>query len=242
MLRPGSWSRPAGGSPVRVSTGAPGSRGVETPVRLENGGLSGASRASLEGASTRAVALSEPCSLVKRTMEEPSRSCHGEGHVRWARSEGSAHRVLPGYGGWHVCMVWAGTGETLLRHAFRQARDQAYLPMVKSPGGQRESEGAVVLVSGVQHNAPGGKGPHFDHAVGGGKRQGMAGTARSNSRLGRATARTGEEHTGSPVGWVSSGNVRQLQRRLWAAAKQSPERRFHALFEPIWGRPVGGVG
>jgi RNA-directed DNA polymerase len=38
--------------------------------------------------------------------------------------------------------------------------------MVKAPGGQRESEGAVVPLIGVQHNAPGGKGPHFDHASG----------------------------------------------------------------------------
>jgi RNA-directed DNA polymerase len=28
-------------------------------------------------------------------------------------------------------------------------------------------------------------------------------------------------------------NVRRLQRKLWAAAKQSPERRFHALFDRI---------
>jgi hypothetical protein len=41
--------------------------------------------------------------------------------------------------------------------------DRWYKPMVKSGGGQRESEGVVVPVIGVQHNAPGGKGPHFDH-------------------------------------------------------------------------------
>jgi RNA-directed DNA polymerase len=29
-------------------------------------------------------------------------------------------------------------------------------------------------------------------------------------------------------------NVRKLQRRLWAAAKQSPERRFHALYDRIF--------
>jgi RNA-directed DNA polymerase len=34
--------------------------------------------------------------------------------------------------------------------------------MVKSPGGQRESEGVVVPRIGVQPDAPGGKGPHFD--------------------------------------------------------------------------------
>jgi hypothetical protein len=50
-------------------------------------------------------------------------------------------------------------------------KDRAYKPMLKSPGGQRESEGAVVgcdpvPVIGVQHNAPGGKDPHFDHAGG----------------------------------------------------------------------------
>src|SRR5260370_5543953 len=28
-------------------------------------------------------------------------------------------------------------------------------------------------------------------------------------------------------------NVRELQRKLWAAAKQSPERRFHALYDRI---------
>ena len=59
-------------------------------------------------------------------------------------------------------------------------KDRAYKPMVKSSGGQRESERAVVPVIGVQHNAPGGKGPHFDHACNEGKREGMAGTAQLN--------------------------------------------------------------
>ena len=47
--------------------------------------------------------------------------------------------------------------------------------MVKSLGGQRESDGVVVPVIGVQHNAPGGKGPDFDHAGEVGKREGMTG-------------------------------------------------------------------
>ena len=104
--------------------------------------------------------------------------------------------------------------------------------MVKSPGGQRESEGAVVPVIGVQHNAPGGKGPHFDHACGEGKRQGMAGIARFNHPGGLSPAVLGGQ---APVldGRASFGNVRRLQRKLWAAAKQSPERRFHALYDRI---------
>jgi hypothetical protein len=84
-LRPESWSRLAGESPVRVGTGVPGSR---PGLSLRGGGLSGASRASLEGASARAAALSEPCSLVKLTTGEPSRSRRGEGHVRQALFRG----------------------------------------------------------------------------------------------------------------------------------------------------------
>jgi RNA-directed DNA polymerase len=98
--------------------------------------------------------------------------------------------------------------------------------MVKSSGGQRESGGVIVPVIGVQHNAPGGKGPHFDHAWDEGKREGMAGKARSNYPGGLSPAVTVD-------GQPSAVKVRQLQRRLWAAAKQSPERRFHVLYDRI---------
>ena len=47
--------------------------------------------------------------------------------------------------------------------------------------------------------------------------KGMAGTARPNHPRGRQV----------PV------NVRRLQNRLWAAAKQSSGRRFHALYDRI---------
>ena len=33
--------------------------------------------------------------------------------------------------------------------------------------------------------------------------------------------------------WADPVNVRRLQRKLWAAAKQSPERRFHALYDRV---------
>jgi RNA-directed DNA polymerase len=49
----------------------------------------------------------------------------------------------------------------------------------------------------------------------------------------------------SPVGSASEmalvatgGDVRELQRRLWACAKRSPERRFHALYDRIWRSDV----
>ena len=107
-------------------------------------------------------------------------------------------------------------------------KDRTYKPMVKSFGGQRESEGVVVPRIGVQQNAPGGKGPHFDHAWGEGKRQGMTGTARSNHPDGPPPV--------EPVRRLvlpGFGKVRELQRKLWAAAKQSAERRFHALYDRV---------
>jgi RNA-directed DNA polymerase len=106
--------------------------------------------------------------------------------------------------------------------------------MVKAPGGQRESEGAVVPLIGVQHNAPGGKGPHFDHAFREGKRQGMAGASRSNHPGRPEPAVAGLVPPPAP-GMVRAdlANVRELQRKLWAAAKQSPGRRFHALYDRV---------
>ncbi len=100
--------------------------------------------------------------------------------------------------------------------------------MVKSRGGQRESDGVVVPPIGVEHNAPGGKGPDFGHACGEGKRKGMAGTARPN-HPGR-TCGPGDLNRLRPV----RDDVRRLQRKLWAAAKQSRQRRFHALYDRVY--------
>lgn len=41
---------------------------------------------------------------------------------------------------------------------------------------------------------------------------------------------------------ATGGDVRELQRTLWACAKRSPERRFHALYDRIWrGDVVSGA-
>jgi RNA-directed DNA polymerase len=97
--------------------------------------------------------------------------------------------------------------------------------VVKSGGAQRESDGVVVPQNAVS-NAVRGKGPDFGHASGVGKRGGMAGTARSNHPGGQV--RPVVLHRLAPV-----GKVRELQRKLWAAAKQSEGRRFHALYDRI---------
>ncbi len=131
-----------------------------------------------------------------------------------ARSGDARGRVPSGYGERHARTVRFGTGETRLRSLV--SKDRSYKPMVKSSGAQRESDGVVVpLIAG--RNPAGGKDPDFGHAGDGATREGMAGTARPNS----------------PGGHAPADNVRQLQNRLWAAAKQSPGRRFHALYDRI---------
>jgi group II intron reverse transcriptase/maturase len=67
------------------------------------------------------------------------------------------------------------------------------------------------------NNAAGGKGPCGGHVGASGKREGMAGKTGPN-----------HPHRREPV-----DKVRQLQRRLWAAAKRHPGRRFHALMDRI---------
>jgi len=93
--------------------------------------------------------------------------------------------------------------------------------MVKSGGAQRESDGAVVLMTAGRNPAI-GKGPDFGHSGNGGKREGMAGTAQPNY----------------PDGHMPAAKVRQLQNRLWAAAKQSEGRRFHALYDRTYRSDV----
>ena len=222
MVRPGSCVRPAGVSPVPVGTGSPGSRPqfvgeiwrAERGVESLFGGSKRAGRSFKRTLQPRQIHNGRAEPLVSRRRPCPS-----------SPVPGSARRVSPGCGRWHVRTVWFGTGETRLRTPCR-ARDRSFKPMVKASGVQRESDGVVVPVIGVEHNAPGGKGPDFDHVRGEGKRKGMTGNARSN-------------HPDRPRPVVvdgagsSVGNVRKLQRKLWAAAKQSEGRRFHALYDRI---------
>ena len=161
MLRLASCVRPAGGSPVRVSAGAPGSRPQsrgEIPV-AERG------VESLFGGSKR---VGWDCSLVRFTVGEPSRSFHGEGHVRQSWFRIGCGGSLRGTETCTRARSDHGTRETRL--ASLVSEDRSYKPMAKSSGGQRESEGVVVVQIGVQKNAPGAKGPCFDRASVEGKR------------------------------------------------------------------------
>ena len=205
MLRPESWTKPTGVSPVRVIAGEPGSRprSVGEILRAERGVESHFGGSKHAG---RSAIRCESCSLVRSTMEEPSRSCHGEGHARWIGvPDMPTVGSFRGMGSGTCARFCHGTGETRLCSLV--SKDRWYKPMVKASGAQRGSDGVVVpQIAG--RNPAGGKGPDFGHIGREGKCKGMAGTTRPNH----------------PSGYRFAVKVRQPQSRLWARAKPSSPR------------------
>jgi RNA-directed DNA polymerase len=63
----------------------------------------------------------------------------------------------------------------------------------------------------------------------------MAATLRSNSPGGFVPVAPASEMAQLAA---TGGDVRELQRKLWACAKRSPERRFHALYDRVWRSDV----
>jgi RNA-directed DNA polymerase len=98
----------------------------------------------------------------------------------------------------------------------------SHKPPAKTSAAQRESEGTVVVRRPATNNAGGAKGPCKGNVDSASTCEGMAGS-------------TGPNH---PEGRESPDKVRQLQRRLWSAAKRQPGRRFHALLDRIYRRDV----
>jgi hypothetical protein len=122
-------------------------------------------------------------------------------------------------------MAWFGTGEARLRGLV--SKDRSYKPVVKSSGGQRESEGAVVVRIGVQNNASGAKGPHFGRARDRGTRKGMDGLTVPNLPGGRMPVAAALSEMASLA--TRGAGVQQLGRELWAAAKRPPGSGVGAL-------------
>jgi hypothetical protein len=139
-----NWSRPAGGSPVRVSAGAPGSR--PQPKAEMSPATAGRQKSILWRARKRAATSSERCSHVivsaERCLKGPSQSCHGEGNRQQSGPEGLLD--LSGVMG----------GGTFPKKSVEQERpylaaksgkDRAYKAgRPKSRGARRESEGSTV--------------------------------------------------------------------------------------------------
>ena len=208
---------PAGESPVRVTVGGPGSRpqagGESLPARA-------GCREPLRGEPVRG-----PQRQVKLAASSHKQSGRRAAHFTAKTTSSAPAPKRAGEPG--------GVGGAARGHGHsRNARDPsarpssgqgaAYKPMAKSPVEQRESEGIVVPSNVATNNATGGKDPCGGCVEGAGKRKGMDGLTVPNSPRRRR-----------PL-----DNVRQLQRRLWAAAKRSPGRRFHALYDRIFRRDV----
>jgi hypothetical protein len=136
MLRPESWSRLAGGSPVRVGTGVPGSgprfvvegRRAERGVKSLFGGSKRAGRGFKRTLQPRQTSNGGAEPLMSRRRPCPAGPAPGQpagssrGTEGCARAQSGPEQERP------VCPAFVGRG-------------QVYKPMVKSPGGQRESEG-----------------------------------------------------------------------------------------------------
>ena len=131
---------------------------------LRGGGLSGVSRASLEGASARAGTAasskkqsgSRAAHVTAKAMPASPGSGLGAAGPRGVGELARAHGLV------------SGTREARLPSLV--SKDRSYKPMVKSSGGQRESDGVVVVMIGVKLKAPGAKDPGFGRGCVGGKR------------------------------------------------------------------------
>jgi RNA-directed DNA polymerase len=212
-------SSPAGASPASVSAGAPSSRPqarVETPV----------ARAGCQEP-LRREPVRGPQHYVK-----PAASTDSQSESRAAHVTAKATSAMPQSGGARVAGLGGVGGAARGHGAERNTRgpsappssrhDDAYKPTVKARRAQRASEGVVVASRLATNNASGAKGPCGGHAGGASTHEGMPGRPGSNLPGGRP-----------PI-----DKVRQLQRRLWVAAKRSPERRFHVLMDRVWRSDV----
>jgi len=152
----------------------------------------------------RAVAPPGTSPAASSHLQRGSRAAHAtaKAHVRPTGVPEGPWSGPSGYGVRHVRTAWFGTGEARLPTLV--SKDRSYKPVVKSSGWKRESDGVVVPLITVR-NAAGGKGPDFGRAGNRGTREDMIETARSNH----------------PDGPTPGAHVRQVQSRLWAAAKQA---------------------
>ena len=217
---------PAGASPVQAEAGRPGSRpqspgkssgttaGCHKPWRqlwlFPGEQARGRQHEVKPAASSDSQWESRAAHVTAKATSTHARSGHQPGGVG-----------LPGV-----------EGVARVQGASRNRRDPSALPSSgqggsykaksKASAAQRKSEGVVVPSRTATNNAVGGKGPCGDHATRRDKHEGMQGTSPFNL----------------PDGAHPADKVRQLQARLWKAAKQCPKRRFHALYDRIHRRDV----
>jgi retron-type reverse transcriptase len=212
-------SLPAGASPASVSAGAPSSR----PQTC------GESRAGQAGC--HEPLRREPARGPQHHVK-PAASTHSQSESRAAHVTAKAMSTALQSGDAHVVGLGGVQGAARVHGGERNTRGPSarplsrqhgsYKPAAKASVAQRESEGTVVVTRPATNNAGGAKGPCGGNVGSASTRKGMTGKTESNH----------------PGGRESIDHVRQLQRRLWSAAKRQPGRRFHALLDRIYRRDV----
>jgi len=213
---------PAGESPARVIAGEPGSRPppeAQKPTgeawRRKPSAAKAAGGEQQRGPQHEVKpAASSQKQSESRAEHVPAKAMQSAGKSGYAPSLGGVWGAARAEGA-----VW-NTRDPSAQPT--SGKDRPYKPSAKTGGAQRESEGDVVPTRAVKKNAAGGKDPWGGGASAGGKGEGMG-------------RRTGPNY---PVRPKPDEKVRQLQRKLYVAAKQQRERRFHALYDRIFRRDV----
>src|SRR5215207_524567 len=227
---PSRCDSPAGESPVSVSAGAPSSRpAAEGEIPTAEAGCQKRARRREPRSTEQARGPQhqvKPAASTDEQSESAGEEPVGRAAHFTAKATSATHvpeRVVD-LGG-----VW---GAARAQGPSRNTRDPSALPLSRLGGinrpeakgavAQRKSDGVIVPTMAATKNAVGGKGHERERVGEEGKRKGMTGRTGSNS----------------PGRREPFDNVRQLRRRLWAAAKRSPERRFHALYDRLSRRDV----
>ena len=210
---------PTGASPVSVSAGAPSSRPAaegETPT----------AEAGRQKRARQQVLRSTEQARGPQHEVKPAASTDEQTESR------AGHFAVKATSSWRAPErdedLGGVRGAARVQGSSRNTRDPSAQPKSRLGGGnrpkakaaiaQRKSDGVIVPRRAARQNAAGGKGHERGRVGEEGKRKGM----------------TGETGSNSPERRRPIDNVRQLQRRLCAAAKRSPERRFHALYDRMW--------
>src|SRR5712691_1760935 len=212
-------SSPAGVSPASVSAGAPSSRPqARDESRVAQAGCQEPLRREPARGPQQQV---KPA--ASSDLQPESRADHVAAKaIPTALQSGDVHAV--GLGGVKGAARVHGAERNTRGPSARPLSRQrsSHKPTVKASAAQRASEGTVVVRKPVTNNTGGAKGPCGGNVGRASTREGMTGS-------------TGSNH---PEGRKSLDKVRQLQRRLWRAAKRQPGRRFHALLDRIYRRDV----
>jgi len=216
-------TEPAGESPVRVSTGAPGSRPQPTAERPQaTAGRQKPPRAKAEERKQQRGPQHEVKPAASSELQSEGRAEHFPAKAKPSADEsGCEARGLGGVRGAARAEGTVGNRRDPSRPPSSR-QSAAYKPKAKSQRAERESEGAVVPARVVKKNATGGKGLCSGRASTGGTGEGMGRTAGPNHPGGRA-----------PI-----DKVRRLQRKLYGAAKQQKGRRFHVLYDRLYRSDV----